>query len=75
MGLAVRRYLLEHDESQAISEAFANGLGALHDFGARVAQDMGIAPSREATRCVVLQVADAIGLSSDILRRLRGRLR
>lgn len=75
MGLAVRRYLLEHDESQAISEAFANGLGALHDFGARVAQDMGIVPSREATRCVVLQVATVVGLSSDILRRLRGRLR
>lgn len=73
-GLSVRRYLLEHDESEALAGAFAQGVGALRQFGTRVVHAMGLPPSPAASRCVVLQVASAVGASADVLRRLRERL-
>lgn len=73
-GLAVRRYLLEQDESEALAGAFAQGVGALRDFGTRVVHAIGLPPSPAASRCVVLQVASVVGASKDVLRRLRDRL-
>ena len=73
-GMAVRRHLLEHDESAAMTGAFAQGVGALRDFGTRVVRDMGLTPSPGAARCVVLQVAKAVGVSDTVLAELRQRL-
>ena len=74
-GQAVRRHLLTHGESEAVAGAFAQGLDALRGLGARVVRDMGLAPSPEAARCVVLQVAVAAGVPTEAIARFRERLR
>lgn len=74
LAASVRRHLAENDESQAIVAAFAQGLESLRILGARVARDLGLPPSPEAIRCVVLQVARVAGASDEQLQILRQRL-
>lgn len=70
-GRAVGRYLIRNDEATAFGEALSGSLPALRAFGLRVAREAGLSP--EAARCVVLQIARAVGVAESAIDQLRHR--
>jgi hypothetical protein len=70
---AVKKHLIHRDESSAIRQAIAGGLPSLREFGTRIAAEIDV-DALDSPRCVILQVARAIGTSETTLQQLAHQL-